>query len=269
MSGLAAVSSPLYLQPRPAVRLFGLLDLDPELGRRLSPERFAQARMDVRVRVLRRDVGSWSIGDSASSADGYLRLLVVDGVVARDVILEDVISTELLGAGDVIRPGRGDDAERLLEDETTWNVLAPCRVAMIDERCAVALAAYPEISAVLLERVERRAYRLARAQAIVALNRVDRRVLTTLWHLAERWGRMTGDGVLLPLNISHRLLGQLVGARRPTVSTAAAELERQGLVHRRTDGAWLLLGEPTGVPREGIENVLSRRRLRTDEPARS
>ena len=148
-------------------------------------------------------------------------------------------------------------------------MLAQCRVAMIDERAALALAAYPEISAVVLERVERRAYRLARAQAIVALNRVDRRVLTMLWHLAERWGRMTAEGVLLPLNISHRLLGQLVGARRPTVSTAAGELERQGLVHRRTDGAWLLLGEPTGVPREGIENVLSRRRLRTDERARS
>lgn len=109
-------------------------------------------------------------------------------------------------------------------------MLARCRIAVLDGRCAVALAGYPEISAVLLERVERRAQRLARAQAIVALNRVDRRVLAMLWHLAERWGRMTGEGVLLPLDISHRLLG-----------------------------------EPTGVPSGGVERLLSRRRLRVDE----
>ena len=57
-------------------------------------------------------------------------------------------------------------------------------------------------------------------QAISQLVRVDRRLLALFWHLAERWGRVTGDGVLVPLTLSHRMLSQLVGARRPTVSTA-------------------------------------------------
>jgi hypothetical protein len=121
------------------------------------------------------------------------------------------------------------------------------------------------VTTVLLERLERRSQRLARAQAIVGLTRVDRRLLAMLWQLAERWGRVTGEGVLLPRDISHRLLGQLVGARRPTVSTAAAELARQGVLRRRDDGAWLLLGEPTGVPHDDLEHLLSRRRIRTDE----
>ena len=65
-----------------------------------------------------------------------------------------------------------------------------------------------------------------------------------LRQLAERWGRVTSDGVLIPLDLSHRLLGQLVGARRPTIATAAAELARQGLLRQCDDGAWLLRGEP-------------------------
>jgi hypothetical protein len=62
--------------------------------------------------------------------------------------------------------------------------------------------------------------------------------------LAERWGRVTPDGVLLPLTLSHRMLGQLIGARRPTVSTALGALTRAGEVSRRMDGGWLLCGSP-------------------------
>jgi hypothetical protein len=49
---------------------------------------------------------------------------------------------------------------------------------------------------------------------------------------------------VVPLALTHRILGQLVGARRPTVSTALSELaEREELV-RRSDGSWLLRGDP-------------------------
>jgi CRP/FNR family cyclic AMP-dependent transcriptional regulator len=55
---------------------------------------------------------------------------------------------------------------------------------------------------------------------------------------------VSGDGVIVPLALTHRILGQLVGARRPTVSTALSELaEREELV-RRPDGSWLLRGDP-------------------------
>jgi hypothetical protein len=134
--------------------------------------------------------------------------------------------------------------------------LADCHVAVLDHRCAASLARYPEIYAVLIERMDLRARRLATTQAIAALNRVDRRLLAILWHLAERWGRVTGGGVVVPLALSHRLLGQLVGARRPTVSSAVAQLVRDGALQRRPDGTWLLLGEPaTGAtpPSESLQ----------------
>jgi hypothetical protein len=48
----------------------------------------------------------------------------------------------------------------------------------------------------------------------------------------------------VPLALTHRILGQLVGARRPTVSTALAELAERGELIRRPDGSWLLRGDP-------------------------
>ena len=56
---------------------------------------------------------------------------------------------------------------------------------------------------------------------------------------------MTTAGVKLPLPLSHGLLAGIVGARRPTVSTALGALRDQGLVER-TEGGWLLHGDPPG-----------------------
>jgi CRP/FNR family cyclic AMP-dependent transcriptional regulator len=240
-----------------------LLDLDPELGRLLSRERYATARAEIKVRVHRRVVGPWPATAMPALATHHLGLLVLDGVIASDVMLENVVSTELLGAGDILRPWPVDDPERMLGEETGWMVLAECRLAALDQRSAAALGHFPEVYAVLIERLDRRSRRLARTQAIAELNRVERRVLAMLWHLAERWGRVTTDGILIPLNISHRLLAQLIGARRPTVSTAVGHLSREGRVQRRPDGAWIVRGEPDGAS-SPTERILSRRRLLTD-----
>jgi CRP/FNR family transcriptional regulator, cyclic AMP receptor protein len=86
--------------------------------------------------------------------------------------------------------------------------------------------------------------RLATTQAISQLTRVDRRLKALFWHLAERWGRVSGDGVIVPRALTHRILGQLVGARRPTVSTALSDLADRGELVRRADGSWLLRGDP-------------------------
>jgi hypothetical protein len=42
------------------------------------------------------------------------------------------------------------------------------------------------------------------------------------------------------LRLTHELIGQLVGAKRPTVSLALRELDERGTVYRRSDGSWLL-----------------------------
>ena len=54
--------------------------------------------------------------------------------------------------------------------------------------------------------------------AILALPRVESRVLAILWHLADVFGSVNADGVLVPLKLTHERLGRLVGAQRPTVT---------------------------------------------------
>ena len=232
------VRSSFHSRPRPAVRQGALLALDPELGRLLSAERHARARVELHARVLRRKPGPWLVDGTAAEADAYVRLLILDGVVARDVSLEDVISTELLGSGDVIRPGTAGDADRLLGDQTSWSVLAECRVAVIDERCAQTLSAYPEVTTVLLERLERRRSQTAGESA------GDRRA-------HPRGSSAAGDALATRRAVGPRdrrrrpaPAGHLApparparGCTRPTISTAAAELARQGLLRRRDDGA--------------------------------
>jgi CRP-like cAMP-binding protein len=66
--------------------------------------------------------------------------------------------------------------------------------------------------------------------------RADARIALLLWHLAERWGVVMTDGILVPLPLTHRLIGQLVGAERPSVSHALGRLSSAGLVTREENG---------------------------------
>jgi CRP-like cAMP-binding protein len=68
--------------------------------------------------------------------------------------------------------------------------------------------------------------------------------MLTLWHLAERWGKVRPDGVALPLPLSHERLANLVGAHRPTVTTAMGDLARSGAISRGEDHVWMLHGSP-------------------------
>jgi CRP/FNR family cyclic AMP-dependent transcriptional regulator len=147
-------------------------------------------------------------------------------------------------------------------------VLQPARLAVLDRRFAVSLARHPEVNAMLIDRLADRSQRLSVMQAISQLNGVDRRLLTLFWHLAERWGRVTREGVAVTAPIPHRIVAQLVGARRPTVSTALSQLAERGELIRRGDGTWLLTGAPVGVPTEEAARIVRRRR-RQVEPATS
>jgi len=242
-------------------RKLPLLDLDPDLGLLLPEDRRELCRRELLVEPSRLPRGPWSAGGERPDPE-HPGLLLIEGVIAREVVVSDTISTELLGPGDVVRPWSLQAAPAMLQAEIRWSVLTESRVALLDRRFGAQLGDWPEIAVALLDRLNERAHRLALTQAISQLNRVDRRLLSLFWHLAERWGRITTEGVAIPLTLSHRMLGQLVGARRPTVSTAIGELAARGELVRRGDGSWLLPGEPVGAPSGGAERVVPvRRRL--------
>jgi CRP/FNR family transcriptional regulator, cyclic AMP receptor protein len=221
-----------------------LLEADAELGALLSPGRRAEAERDLVVRTHRLSVGPWDVTRLSGASADHVGLLVLDGVISRELVVADHVSAELLGPGDLVRPWQGASSAGLLPVQAVWSVLSTVTLAVLDRRFAAEAARYPEITAALFDRLGERSLRLATTQAISQLTRVDRRLKALFWHLAERWGRVSGDGVVVPLALTHRILGQLVGARRPTVSTALSELaEREELV-RRADGSWLLRGDP-------------------------
>ena len=72
--------------------------------------------------------------------------------------------------------------------------------------------------------------------AIALEPRLERRLLLKLRQLAERWGRVTPDGVRLDLRVTHQELADMVGAARESVTVAFGRLQDQGEIdlNRRT-----------------------------------
>lgn len=239
-----------------------LLDVDPDLGALLNDSRREQAERELVVRTHRLPVGPWDVSRLAGATADHVGLLIIDGILSRELIVADHVSAELLGPGDLVRPWQPSSRTGLLPVDAVWTVLSPLTVAVLDRRFAAEMTRFPEITASLFDRLSERSLRLATTQAISQLTRVDRRLKALFWHLAERWGRVARDGIAVPLVLSHRLIGELIGARRPTVSSALAELAREGQLARRDDGTWLLTGEPVAVPAAAAaETVRQRRRL--------
>jgi CRP-like cAMP-binding protein len=144
----------------------------------------------------------------------------------------------------VLRPWDYDDGETAsVPAESGWTVLEPARFAVLDGRFARGACRYPELVSKLIGRALRRSRWLTILLAISSMPRVDARVLALFWHLADRWGRVTLDGVVVPVRLTHEMIGRLVGAHRPSVTTALSELARSERISRLPQG-WLLQGDP-------------------------
>jgi CRP/FNR family cyclic AMP-dependent transcriptional regulator len=173
-----------------------LLEADPDLGGLLTGARRLEAERELVVRVHRLGVGVWDVSRLEGAGADHVGLLLLDGVIAREVIVADHVSAELLGPGDLVRPWQDASKADLLPVDVLWSILSPSSFAVLDRRFAGELARWPEVTAALFERLSERSLRLGTTQAISQLTRVDRRLKALLWHLAERWGRVDGSWVL-------------------------------------------------------------------------
>jgi CRP/FNR family transcriptional regulator, cyclic AMP receptor protein len=218
-----------------------LLRLDPDLGQFLAPARHAEAERALQVRVASIRPGRWQPDRLCQlNRASNIGLLVLQGASMREVRLLGIPSAELLGPQDILRTWQAEPTLETLADATMWHALEPLSLAIMDGSTALTLRRYPEVMSVVLDRLHTRAERLATTQAISQITGVDTRIEAMLRHLSQRWGRVGTDGVTVGLTLSHRMIGALVGARRPTVSTALAALAAEGRVLRRADGTWLL-----------------------------
>jgi CRP/FNR family cyclic AMP-dependent transcriptional regulator len=222
-----------------------LLEADPDLARELDPRRVREVSQRLIARSLDIPRGSWTPARLLAGGSQPIGLLVLEGLLVREATVGDHPSAELLGPGDLLRAwDDADEGDVLLPRRVEWTALSNVRVAVIDHALAVRAAQWPEIFACFVERAARRAERLVLMQAIGHLTRVDDRLLAMLWCLAERWGRVVPGGVAVNLRLPHRTLAGMVGARRPSVTTALGQLIARGEIERRPDGGWILRGAP-------------------------
>jgi CRP/FNR family transcriptional regulator, cyclic AMP receptor protein len=215
-----------------------LLDYDPELGATVRPERRAEAHASAQATLVEVAPGVRRAEELTGGGEATYGVLVLDGLANRTVMLDGVVSAQLLGRGDLVRIGADADGG-LVESQIRWTVLEPLAVALLDERFLLTVRRWPEIVAALFGRLAAQEERREIHRAVSQLPRVEDRVHALLWLLAERWGNVTPDGVVLRLHLTHELIGQLVGAKRPTVSLALKQLEERASIHRGPDG-WLL-----------------------------
>ena len=220
-----------------------LLDAAPWLGRGLSEEARHTAAQTVVVPRTRHETGQWGwIGPPAA-----VGLLILEGRIARGVQLDGAPGhgVEMLGGGDVLKPWSYEGQSSSLPANEDWVVLQRLDLAVLDVAFVRATLKWPRISINLLDSVIERARSLSYLLTARQAPRLEARILLTLWHLADRWGRVTAEGVVVDLpKLTHEMIASMIAARRPSVTTGLRNLRELGLVEVQSRGRWLLRGDP-------------------------
>jgi CRP/FNR family cyclic AMP-dependent transcriptional regulator len=232
------------------MRLVRVLDADRSLAAVLSEQELATARRYAVADVVELERGRYD-PKQLFDGDGLLGLLMIDGLMVRQVAVADRHCGELVGPGALLRPWDdfGDTAP--LPFEISWRVIRDAQLARLDRRFLATIVHWPALIETFTARATERAHTLAFNVAIHCLRHVHLRLLVLLWHLADRFGRVTAEGTHVPLPLSHSDLAELVGAARPSVSVALKELADSGMAWRHeADGTWMLSREPPGELRD-------------------
>ena len=240
-----ATRGPNVLEPRrqhrPAVaRTNGapghrlLFDLDPSLGAGLD-ERLC-AGVASRLVVPTEAVAQGDRIDFPAARDA-VAVMVVAGALALRSQVPGGRNLEILPPGSFCRPGEDNPASFV----QSWIVaLTESRIAIIDRPTYARLSRFPAITEEIISRLSQQG-RAAHAQkAVDSQMGLERRVLLSLWHLAERCGRTRYDGIEVPIPLTHELFAEYLGAARPSVTTTLQRLVNAGLITRTANRGWLL-----------------------------
>jgi CRP-like cAMP-binding protein len=234
------VSLELAAPPRPTApaerSLIRLLDHDADLARHFDANQLPKASAAITVAARQAPAGPWT--PPASRPEGMIGFLVLDGSILRDVSFGGRSCAHLIGPGDVLDPWMQMDVSPC--GTARYRIVEDAQLAILNTRFVRNAAPWPQVLPAVMERLVRQHEQILGLYALALLPRVDTRIVAFFWHLAQRWGRVGRDGVIIPLDLTHRTLGELVGGRRPTISVALAELDQAGMLSRRPDGSWAL-----------------------------
>ncbi|HEV3391505.1 MAG TPA: helix-turn-helix domain-containing protein [Solirubrobacteraceae bacterium] len=238
-----------------------LLDADGELADEFDVRARIAARQLATARVLQVGVGACDLTPWFEATARGLGLLILDGLLALEIRVGGRTSAELVGPGDLLQP-LGPATDQLLIRTCGWRVLRATRLAVLDGDFVDRVRPFPQVVRILARRACRRPLELDVLRAITSQPRLDVRLVLLLWHLAARWGRVEPTGVRVSLPLTHRLLGQLVAAERPSISHALKRLAQAGLVTGATDDLHL-----HGTLEHQLEALTEREPAVTDRPA--
>lgn len=206
-----------------------LLDVDHDLAEEFDSRLRLAVRPLTSVSVLESGAGPCALEPWLEAAGGGPGLLILNGLMAFETHVGDRTATELVGTGDLLQaPVRS--ADEMLTRSDSWRALWPTRFALLDSGFARRVHPWPQVIQALLRRAARRTLEVDALRAITCQPRLEVRLVLLLWHLAARWGRVEPGGIHLTLPLTHRLLGQLAAAERPSVSHALSRLAHAGLV---------------------------------------
>lgn len=217
-----------------------VIDADPDLAEGLPQGERETASRRLVAPTMELSVGPWVPDEKGEAGTRQaIGVLVLSGLLTRSITLEGRTTGELLGSGDVLRPWDVEDPPPQVSFDVQWAVHSPTRLALLDRRFVAAASRWPSVLEEIAKRSVRRSRALSLQLALGQVPRIEGRLLLLFWRLAERWGRVTPDGILVPLRLTHETLAALVAARRPSVTSALGRLAESGLVQRR-DGGWLV-----------------------------
>ena len=131
-----------------------LFDADPDLVAGVPEEDRAIARRTLIVPAVALDTGLWSPPDDLPFAL-LIGLIILAGVLSREIGFAGRRTAELLGSGDILRPWDEDGPQGLAA--ATWRVHAPVRIAVLDARFARACGRWPAVAEAVGARHARRA----------------------------------------------------------------------------------------------------------------
>jgi CRP/FNR family transcriptional regulator, cyclic AMP receptor protein len=189
--------------------------------------------------ILTVPAGPWRPPDAATLGSAAFALVLLEGLLIREVILDGVPAVQLLGPGDVIDPWQAPGASILCGERVSWSAATTARLGVLGERFLQTATQRPSTIVALHRRMAAQLDRAWRHAAIAHLPRVEQRLVAVFCALGDDYGRVSGDGIVIGLRLTHRTLGALVGARRPTVSLALKALGDQGLLRPTPTGWWL------------------------------
>lgn len=225
-------------------RFVSVLDADPDLARDVPEDQHERAS-----RCSRAEVTTWYPHEEnplpASMAEpGAHGLLVLEGSAAGRFVRAGRTRAELVGPEDLLRPWVQLDGLLGTAGTMEWEVLEPMRMAILDRRWASSMSPWPQVCAGLLDRLVLKGRRLCFQMTAAGHPRGEDRVRLQLWQLAEQWGRVTSEGIVIDVPVTHRLLAELTGSRRPTITSAIGRLRSEGELTPLDGRRFLLHGAP-------------------------